>query len=224
MIITIDGPSGTGKSTVAKLVAKKLGFLFLDTGAIYRSLAYYFIKHHLPMDQNEFILQAAQNFDLDIKKDLEGNYTYWLESEDISQVIRQESISKQASSMAKNPLVRELLLPLQRTFGKNRNLVTEGRDTGTVVFPEAEIKIFLDALPEVRAQRRLEQLQQKFPNIHHDYDKILMEMQERDTQDSSRKTAPLKKASEAEIIDTSEMTIDQVVSEIINLAEKIRGR
>lgn len=219
MIIAIDGPSGTGKSTIAQKVAKDLGFLYLDTGAIYRAFAYFLIKNHVSFEEMDSVENALKLFDLDIDKQQEG-YRYILDGEDISEAIRQEKISEAASKIGKNSIVRQELLPIQRAFGKKGDLVVEGRDIGTVVFPHAELKIFLTAPEEIRAKRRLDQLNEKFPSITHQYEKILEEIKNRDANDRNRDIAPLKSAKESILIDTAHLTIDQVVNEIVNLIPK----
>lgn len=216
MIIAIDGPSGTGKSTVAQGVARVLNFLYLDTGAIYRAFAYFLVKNQVSFEEIESVKNALKLFDLDIDTKQE-QYKYILDGDDISEVIRQEKISELASKIGKNPMVRQELLPIQRAFGKKGNLVAEGRDIGTVVFPNAELKIFLTALEEIRAQRRLDQLNRKFSSNTHDYEQVLEEMKSRDANDRSREIAPLKQAKDAILIDTSHLTIEQSINQIVKL-------
>lgn len=216
MIIAIDGPSGTGKSTVAQGVARVLNFLYLDTGAIYRAFAYFLVKNQVSFEEIESVKNALKLFDLDIDTKQE-QYKYILDGDDISEVIRQERISELASKIGKNPMVRQELLPIQRAFGKKGNLVAEGRDIGTVVFPNAELKIFLTALEEIRAQRRLDQLNRKFSSNTHDYEQVLEEMKSRDANDRSREIAPLKQAKDAILIDTSHLTIEQSINQIVKL-------
>lgn len=219
MIIAIDGPSGTGKSTVAKKVADKLGFLFCDTGAIYRCLAYFLAEQKISVDDESQLLKGLEKFDF-IVENQEGDLRYFLADEEITQAIRQPKISELASKVSKHPEVRRVMLPLQRSLANRRSIVCEGRDIGTVVFPHAELKIFLTANEEIRAQRRLEQLKEKFPHQKHSYEEILKEMKARDRQDSERTCAPLKQAEDAAVIDTSYMTIEQVVAYIVMLADK----
>ncbi len=216
MIIAIDGPSGTGKSTVARFLADRLGYLYLDTGALYRLLALHLSINHVDLSEEEKLLEALENFEFDIQS-LNQEYSYFLDNKDVTEVIRQPKISESASIISKNPFVREKLLPIQRSFAKKHSIVLEGRDIGTVVFPNAELKVFLTASAEIRADRRYKQLKNKFPHQIFDYQKILQEQQERDYQDETRTVAPLKQAPDAVFIDTTHLTIDQVVEKIITL-------
>lgn len=218
MIIAIDGPSGTGKSTVAQRLARKLNFFYFDTGAMYRCFAYFLLKRQVDAEDQEGILQALKAFDFDVEL-LEGEYHYFIEGEDISLSIRQERVSEMASKVAKHGFVRESLLPIQRAFGLKGHVVMEGRDIGTVIFPQAELKIFLTADLKVRTERRLRQLEQKF-GATAEYDRVLEEMEKRDRQDSNRNVAPLKQAEDAVVIDTTHFTIDEVVEAIIKLVKK----
>lgn len=214
MIIAIDGPSGTGKSTIAKKLAEKLDYLYFDTGAMYRSLAYLLTQKGISFDDEEKVLRALDLFDFDIQKTKHG-YNFYLNTENVSEIIRQEKISKLASQIAKNKRVREKLLPFQRSFSEKGSIVCEGRDIGSVVFPHAEVKIFLTATPEVRAERRLNQLREKFPDKSFDFETVLTEINARDHQDTTRETAPLIKAKDALLLDTSNLTIDEIINEII---------
>lgn len=224
MIIAIDGPSGTGKSTIAKMLAAKLEFLYFDTGAMYRSFAYFLTKLHISFDDEVKVDKALEDFDFDIQKS-QGEYIFLLGEEDVSQIIRQEKISKLASDIAKSANVRKKLLPIQRAFAHRADLVCEGRDIGTVVFPEAEVKIFLTASLEIRAQRRYCQLKEKFPEQTGilKLEKIYEEINARDHQDISRQAAPLKQANDALLIDTSQLAISEVVDAIITQYKKKKG-
>ncbi len=215
MIIAIDGPAGSGKSTVAKLVAKKLGFSYIDTGAMYRAVAYKVIKENIPLERLPEILE---NLDLKLLDTNEGVKVI-LDGEDITDKIRTEQIGKKASQIAKIPEVRKKLVQLQRKLGlKAKNAVLEGRDIGTVVFPDAQLKIFLTASAKERARRRYNQLREKGLKIS--YDEILKAVIERDKTDMERKESPLKPAEDAVIIDTTNKTIDEVVQMIINIAKE----
>lgn len=219
MIVAIDGPSGTGKSSVAQQVAKRCGFIYFDTGALYRLFALHFANKYHQVFIEENIKKAFESFDFDIKKELGRNF-YFLNGVDVTDAIRQEKISEIASIVSKSSLVREKLLPFQRIFAKKESVVMEGRDIGTIVFPDAEIKIFLTADEQIRAKRRLDQLKSKFPNQEYNFDEILNDLKERDHQDKSRSCAPLKKAEDAELIDTSSLSFDEVVEKVIELVEK----
>lgn len=216
MIIAIDGPSGTGKSTVARLVAEKLGFLYFDSGALYRLVALHFHNHHVKVEDNQSVLRLLEQFNFDIQQ-INDAYVYFLDHQNVTEAIRQPKISELASNISKNAFVREKLLPLQRSFAKKTSVVMEGRDIGTVVFPEAEIKVFLSASAEERAKRRLAQLKQKFPHQVFDYQSILQEQDQRDHQDQSRSIAPLMRAKDSVYIDTTDLSKEEVVETIIGL-------
>lgn len=216
MIIAIDGPSGTGKSTVARLVAEKLGFLYFDSGALYRLIALHFHNHHVNLDDTPKVVLLLEQFNFDIQQINDAN-VYFLDHQNVTEVIRQPKISELASNISKNAIVREKLLPLQRSFAKKNSVVMEGRDIGTVVFPEAEIKVFLSASNEERAKRRLEELKHKFPHQSFDYQTILQEQDQRDHQDQSRSIAPLIRARDAVYIDTTDLSKEEVVAKIIGL-------
>jgi cytidylate kinase len=222
MIITIDGPSGTGKSTVAKGVAKKLGFTFFDTGAMYRSLAWLAIKEQIdPTDQTR-VEEILPRFQYDVRTMGRGDRHYFVQGIDVTHEIRSQSISMAASQIAIYPAVREAMVKIQRSFGEAVDAVFEGRDMGTVVFPNADLKIFLTAKPKVRAQRRYRELIHKFPDLSMTNDEILKEIEERDKTDSTRAVSPLKQATDAILIDTSNMTAEQVIEKIVRLKPKRR--
>ncbi len=208
MIITIDGPVGTGKSTIAKQLADKLGYLFVDTGAMYRCLTYGILKYNVK-DLKPFL----ETFTFEIKI-IDGHKRYFYEGEDISVSIRQDQVTSKVSEISAIPKVREKLVDLQRSLGQNTNAVFDGRDMGTVVFPDAELKIYLTADPKVRAQRRFDELEKKFPQNHPSYEEVLQSVIDRDTRDTTRKHSPLKPADDAHIMDTSDLSIDQVLESI----------
>ena len=218
MIIAIDGPSGTGKSTIARRVADSLGYLYFDTGALYRLLALHLLQHHISLDEESKLYQALESFTFDVKI-ADHDYHYFLNENEVTEAIRQPKISEFASMISKVPKVREVLLPIQRSFAKRHSIVVEGRDIGTIVFPNAEVKIFLTATPEVRAERRYHQLKQKFPYQTFSYENILLEQKQRDHQDATRSIAPLKQADDAAFLDTTDLTIEEVVDKIISLAK-----
>ncbi len=222
MIITIDGPSGTGKSTVAKGVAKKLGFTFFDTGAMYRSLAWLILKEKVdPMDRRAVVSLLPQ-FKFEIRPVKHGERHYFVEGNDVTHEIRTQAISMAASQIAVYPEVRESMVKIQRHFGHAVDAVFEGRDMGTVVFPDADLKIFLTADPEVRAERRYQELIHKFPDLSLTFEEILKEIQERDKTDTNRAISPLKKASDAVLIDTSKFTAQQVIEKVVRIRPKRR--
>jgi cytidylate kinase len=219
MIIVIDGPAGTGKSTVAKSVAKKLGFTFFDTGAMYRSLAWMAAQDYVDLSDRENICRLLPRFEYDVKIEREGERRYFVCGTDVTAAIREPHMSSAASQIATIPEVRAALVEIQRNFSHRRNAVFEGRDMGTVVFPHADLKIFLTAKPEVRAKRRYEELLKKFPEMERtlDFAQILAEIEARDRNDSTRAVSPLKMAKDARLIDTSEMDVREVVDEILRL-------
>lgn len=222
MIITIDGPSGTGKSTVAKGVAKRLGFTFFDTGAMYRSFAWLILKEKIdPADQAN-VEAALPRFEYEIRTCKDGERRYFVQSYDVTREIRTQPISNAASQIAVYPPVRHAMVKIQRKFGHAVDAVFEGRDMGTVVFPEADLKIFLTAKPKVRAERRYRELLQKFPDLSMTQDEILKEIEERDKTDSTRAISPLKQAADAILIDTSRLTAHQVIEKVVRLRPKRR--
>ncbi len=222
MIITIDGPSGTGKSTVAKGVAKRLGFTFFDTGAMYRSFAWQVLKQGIdPLNQSE-VEKVLEEFQFEIRSLPSHERHYFVGGRDVTWDIRSSAVSTAASQVAIYPKVRSAMVAIQRKFGHAVDAVFEGRDMGTVVFPDADLKIFLTANPEVRAERRYQELIHKFPDIHLSKEEILKEIQERDQTDSTRAISPLKQAKDAILIDTSNLTVQQVINAIIRLKPKRR--
>jgi cytidylate kinase len=222
MIITIDGPSGTGKSTVAKGVAKKLGFTFFDTGAMYRAFAWLLMKEGVDSQDQPKVESLLPQFQYEIKSTGQGERHYFVQGVDVTHEIRSQAISMAASQIAVYPAVREAMVKIQRVFGHAVDAVFEGRDMGTVVFPDADLKIFLTAKPEVRAERRYRELVHKFPDLSMTFDEILKEIEERDKTDSTRAVSPLKQAPDATLIDTSKFTAEQVIAKIIRMKPKRR--
>jgi cytidylate kinase len=214
MKVAIDGPSGSGKSTISKLVAKRLNFIYIDTGALYRTIAYGAQKNSISWDNALKLGKYAEIAKINFKQE-EGVNKVFLNGEDVTSEIRTPKISMGASKVSAYSEVRNALIEIQRSLGNSNNSVLEGRDIGTVIFPDADIKIFLTASNEVRAERRYKELKEK--NVDVTFDIVLDELIQRDMQDTSRQTAPLKKASDAIEIDCSTMTIEEVVSQIINL-------
>ena len=218
MIIAIDGPAGSGKSTIAKMIARELGFTYIDTGAMYRAVALKIKRLGINPDDPEAVLEVLKNTEIDLRPSEEG-IKIFLDGEDVSDRIRTEEIGKIASKIARHRKVREILVQMQRELGKRaKDAVIEGRDTGTVIFPDADIKFFLTASAEVRAERRYRELKEKGLNVN--YDRILREVKERDRLDKTRKESPLKPAGDAVIIDTSDKDIDQVFRQLIDIIKK----
>lgn len=219
MIITIDGPAGTGKSTVAKEVARKLGFVHFDTGAMYRCLAWKVLRSGIDPLESQEVVKLVQNFQFEIKTAEDGTKAYFVDHVDVTQAIRTPEVTQTSSMIAVYPEVRCCIVKITRRFGRSCNAVFEGRDMGTVVFPKADVKIFLQADSQVRALRRYKELMVKFPDLSDkkSLEEILQEMQQRDEIDSTREASPLVKAVDATLIDTSFLTIEQVVKKIISL-------
>jgi len=218
MIIAIDGPSGTGKSTVARGVAKRLKFTFFDTGSMYRCLAWKVLGEKVDPADEKKVGDFMRHFSYEIRGGEERRY--WVNGCDVTDLIRTQEISAVSSQIAVYPEVRKALVQIQRKFGMSCDAVFEGRDMGTVVFPHADLKIFLTARPDVRAIRRYKELLAKFPtmvdSIH--YEQILEETIQRDKNDSTRALSPLKQARDAICIDTSNMSADEVIEKIVQMA------
>ncbi|MEW6518883.1 MAG: (d)CMP kinase [Thermodesulfobacteriota bacterium] len=217
-IITIDGPSGSGKSTISRLVAARLGFTYLDTGAMYRAVGYKAGRLGIDLADGPALAAMLENIDLVLAPG-EGDTRVILDQEDISLAIRTAEMGLVASKVSAQPVVRARLTEMQRRLGRQGRVVVEGRDTGTVVFPGARYKFFLDAKPEERARRRCQQLREK--GLQADEQDILAQISKRDRDDSGRALAPLKPAADAVIVDTSRMTIDDVVSFMLEKVEKL---
>ena len=213
--IAIDGPAGAGKSTIAKLVAKKLGFIYVDTGAMYRTLALYFTRKGLTGEEKDWqeVIKACESADVTIDYQ-DGQQLIFLNGENVTTLIREENIGNLASQTSVIPQVREHLLNLQRNLAKNNDVVMDGRDIGTQILPHADLKIFLVASVEVRAKRRYLELTEK--GIPCDLEEIKADISERDYRDSNRKVAPLRQAEDAILVDSSFMTIDEVVEKILS--------
>ncbi len=215
--VAIDGPAGAGKSTIAKKAAEELGFIYVDTGAIYRAAALACIESHTAIDDVAAVEALLPQLDIRIIF-FNGEQHILLNDKDVSESIRSENVSMAASRVSAIPAVRKFLLDLQRNFAKNADVIMDGRDIGTVVLPNAQVKIFLTASPEVRAKRRVLQLEEKGEKA--DFDKILYDIVQRDYNDTNRKTAPLKAAETAVMVDTSEMTLEEVVNRIVAIIKE----
>lgn len=215
--VAIDGPAGAGKSTIAKIAAAELGFIYVDTGALYRTIAFYCIERKIDTSDSQAVEHILPELDISIVF-FNGEQHVLLGDRDISEKIRTETVSMNASVVAAIPAVRQKLLELQRNFAKNDNVIMDGRDIGTVVLPNAQVKIFLTASAEARAERRKKQLEEK--GISADYQEILSDIIKRDYDDSNRSTAPLKAAENAIIIDTTSKTLTESIEEIVRLIKE----
>ena len=217
MNIAIDGPAGAGKSTIAKLVAEKLGFIYVDTGAMYRSIALYFINNNIDSEDDKAVVDACDKINIQIKYE-DGVQQVYLNGENVSVAIRKEEVGNMASKVAAKKPVRDLLLQLQRDIAASNDVIMDGRDIGTFVLPNADVKIYLTASVATRAKRRYDQLVEKGENP--DIKKIEADIEQRDYQDMNREIAPLKQAEDAIYLDTSNMTIDEVVEYICKCSNK----
>ena len=215
MLITIDGPSGVGKGTVARAVSYKLGFSYLDSGAMYRALALYADLKNIKEDDDLKLKKLLIDIHIQFVTNDEGEDRVFLNTDDVTEDIRSNEISQLASKFAKIELVRNILTEMQKRLVKNKNYITEGRDMGTYVFPDAEYKFYLEANPIVRAERRCLQLTQTL-GMKFNPQKILEEINQRDNLDKTRKICPLHPADDAIIIDTTNLSVDDVVENIIN--------
>lgn len=214
MIITIDGPSGTGKTTIARLIAERLGFSYFDTGAMYRAFSWYLLDRHIDPSDLASVEKALQHFQFQIVKTDEGR-RYLVGNQDVTDQIRSKVVTDVVSQVSSYKLVRDLLSKTQREYGQRGNAVFEGRDLGTVIFPAAEIKIFLTARADVRAKRRFAELSEKNSKQKLTEQEILESINRRDEYDSTREIAPLRCADDAITVDTSDLTIEQVVDKIL---------
>ena len=217
-VITIDGPGGSGKGTICRLVAQKLGWHLLDSGAIYRVLALAAIHHNIAPEDEEALQPLAAHLDVQFNCDEQCNVRITLEGENVTNTIRTEQVGSVASKIASLPRVREALLRRQRAFREAPGLVADGRDMGTVVFPGAEVKIFLTADPAERANRRYLELKQKGLDVN--IGDLLSEIQTRDERDMNRAVAPLVPAADAYLLDSTNKSIDQVLQEVLSFVKK----
>lgn len=209
--VAIDGPAGAGKSTIAKLVAKEKGYIYVDTGAMYRGLAIHFIKKGIKAEDIEGIVEACKDAEVSIVYENDVQQIY-LNGENVTAMLRTEEVGNMASKTSAIPAVREKLLELQRTLAREKDVIMDGRDIGTNILPNADVKIYLTASVETRATRRYKELLEKGENCV--YEEIAQDIKERDERDMNREIAPLKQAEDAILVDSSEMTIDEVVKTI----------
>lgn len=209
--IAIDGPAGAGKSTIAKKLAKELGYVYVDTGAMYRAMAYYFLQNNIDSKDEEIIKKVCENVNVTITYS-NGEQQVILNGENVNGVIRNEEVGNMASAISVYPFVREKLVDLQRKLAESENVIMDGRDIGTVVLPNANVKIFLTASSKVRATRRYEELKAK--GIKCNFDEIEQEIIDRDNRDMNREVSPLKQAEDAILLDSSELDIDGVVNQM----------
>ncbi len=217
MNIAIDGPAGAGKSTIARLAAKKLGFIYVDTGAMYRAIALYLLDTETNTDDPAALQDALKQVHINIVYEQDVQHVF-LNLQDVSAEIRSEKVGNMASKTSQIKAVREKLLDLQRNIAKENNVIMDGRDIGTNILPNAELKIFLTASVDVRAKRRFDELRNmgEWPDL----EVIKADIEQRDYQDMNREIAPLKQAEDAVRIDSSDMTIDEVVAKIYDLAKR----
>ncbi len=218
MIITIDGPSGAGKSSVAKSIADKINFEFLDTGAMYRCAALIAKRNSIDLNNQSKLVELLAKSKIDFNKSPSGITKVLLDNKDVSDLIRTPDISISASEIAKIRQVREVLVEKQKEFARRRNIVVEGRDMGTYVFPNAEYKFYLDASPRIRAKRRWDEFREKGMEIS--FDSIETELKERDSNDMDRKDSPLHPADNAVIIDTTDLNLGEVVNKVLKILEE----
>lgn len=219
MNIALDGPAGAGKSSIAKLVAKKLSFVYLDTGAMYRTIALYVLKNQIAPSDEAAVVAKLDDIEITLSHK-NGEQQIFLNGENVSKEIRKEEVGKTASVVAKYGKVREKLVSLQQKIASEKDVIMDGRDIGTVVLPNAEVKIYLTAGSRVRAERRYKELQEKGETC--DLDQIEKDIILRDEQDMNREISPLRQADDAVLVDSSDMSIEEVVNCLIDIVEKAK--
>jgi cytidylate kinase len=216
IILAIDGPAGAGKSTIARRVAGRLGFVYINTGAMYRAVALWALRNGTALDDMHRLERLAQEAKIEFGPESDQIF---LNGEDVTPFIYTPEVAAAASRVSTVPGVRRALIPLQRSVAEKSSVVMEGRDIGSVIFPEAQVKIFLDAKPEERARRRAAELREQIPAAHNEVgvDSVAAEIRERDIRDRSRSESPLVQAPDAHLLDTTELSVDEVEEEILRL-------
>ena len=214
--VAIDGPAGAGKSTIAKRVAKEKGFIYVDTGAMYRGMAIYFLEQKISPDEKEEIAKACQNAEVSIAYE-DGEQQIYLNGKNVTALLRKEEVGKMASISSAIPEVRQKLLSLQRNLAMEKDVVMDGRDIGTNILPDADVKVYLTASSRTRANRRYLELREK--NVDCNLDEIEREIIARDERDMNREIAPLKQAEDAILIDSSDLSIEEVTEKILELCK-----
>lgn len=212
--VAIDGPSGAGKSSLARRLAKEKGYIYVDTGAMYRTIGLYALRSGAEVTNSRLISSLLPKINIEIKYD-GGEQKMYLNGEDVSAMIRTEPVSMAASAVSAHPQVREFLLDAQRKMAKESNVIMDGRDIGTVILPDADVKIFLTASPEARAQRRYKELLEKGQEVN--YEAVLEDINRRDYNDTHRETAPLKQAPDAVLVDTSNLNFEQSFEKLLGI-------
>ena len=219
--VALDGPSGAGKSTLAKSISAKLGYLYVDTGAIYRTIGYYAFTHGIDPKNEAAVVAALPAIDVQMVYGEDGLQHMLLNGQDVTKEIRLPEISMYASAVSAHPEVRSFLLEMQRQFAQTNNVVMDGRDIGTVVLPDATVKVFLTATAEERARRRTLELEQR--GTPQDFADVLKDIQERDYNDSHRPVAPLKQAEDAVLLDTTQLNFQQAEEALVNIIKEKAG-
>lgn len=218
-IVAVDGPAGSGKGTITKRIEKEMGLMNLDTGAIYRSVALATLLENIKLDEEEKIIELADKIEIDIKEE-NGKDIILLNGKDVTKAIREKEVTDIVSIVSSIIPIREKMVELQRKIAEGKDVIVEGRDIGTVVFPNANLKIYLDADVEERAKRRYKE--EVACGMQSDYEQVLASIKERDERDKNKPVGALKKAEDAVLVDTTNKTIDEVVEEIKELIEKVR--
>src|SRR3954470_17801486 len=219
LVIAIDGPAGAGKSTLASRIARKHGYLNIETGAMYRALALKAVTSDVSFDDENALYELARNSHIELLPQIDGNRVY-LDGQNISTRIREQDVTEAASRVSIHPKVRQWMVDRQREMGAKGGVVMEGRDIGTQVFPDPDVKVFLDASPEVRGSRRFQQHQSGTPGKAPLQEAVIAEMRERDQRDRSRANSPLRPAKDAVVIDSTELTLEQVIERVERLVEE----